>query len=459
MRLGDSDGRDAVAPNAGGAKAGILGNRERRLLSETAQVEEELVPAFVRPLLAIAALGVVAFFLWATLTKITEVARAQGEIIPIGKIKVVQHLDGGSVESIHVDERMLVEEGQVLVRMGGAQASAELRQMEARLVSLKMRAERLDAFAGRRAPNLANMAGLHSGLLSDQREIFRTQVETRDTTLAILDRQVDQRTRRIVQLQNSLAAAKDQQKLADELARMREDLAARQLVNRSVLLETRRAKVTADGEVARITEEIDVSRQELAEFQSRRADMVNQLRRDALNEMGTARAETAEVEESIQRLQARVDRLVVRAPNRGYVQDLKVQTVGQVIQPGGLLMQIVPDNAPLEAEIRIAPRDVGFVKVGQPVNLRVTTFDYSRFGFATGKLKRISASSVVGEDNKPYYRAWVLLDHPYVGNTPGRYLLQAGMGLEAEIITGEKPLIAYLSKPITDVVSRSFHER
>jgi adhesin transport system membrane fusion protein len=354
---------------------------------------------------------------------------------------------------------MLVEEGQVLVRMDGAQATAELRQMEARLVSLKMRAERLDAFAGRRAPNLADMAGLHSGMLADQREIFRTQVETRDTTLSILDRQVDQRTRRIVQLQNSLAAAKDQQKLADELARMREDLAARQLVNRSVLLETRRAKVTADGEVSRITEEIDVSRQELAEFQSRRADMVNQLRRDALNEMGTARAETAEVEESIRRLQARVDRLVVRAPNRGYVQDLKVQTVGQVIQPGALLMQIVPDNATLEAEIRIVPRDVGFVKVGQPVNLRVTTYDYSRFGFATGKLKRISASSVVGEDNKPYYRAWVLLDHPYVGNTPGRYLLQAGMGLEAEIITGEKPLIAYLSKPITDVVSRSFHER
>ena len=442
-----------------GAKPAALGNRERRLLSETVQVEEELVPAFVRPLLGIAALTVLAFILWASLTHISEIARAQGEIVPIGKIKVVQHLDGGSVESIQVEERSLVEEGQVLVRMDGAQATAELRQMEARLVALRLRAERLDAFAGRRQPNLAVVAGQHHGLLSDQREIYQTQVATRDTTLSILDRQIDQRTRRISQLQQSLAGAKDQQSLANELARMREDLASRQLVNRTVLLETRRAKVTADGEVLRLTEEIDVSRHELAEFQYRRADMANQLRRDALNEMGTARAETAEVEESIQRLRARVDRLVVRAPNRGLVQDIKVQTIGQVIQPGGLLMQIVPDNAPLEAEIRIAPRDVGFVKVGQPVNLRVTTYDYSRFGFATGKLKRISASSITGEDNKPYYRAWVLLDHPYVGKTPGRYMLQAGMGLEAEIITGDKPLIAYLSKPIIDVVSRSFRER
>lgn len=436
-----------------------LGDRERRLLSETILVEEELVPPFVRPLLGIAALTVLGFGLWASLTHISEIARAQGEIIPIGKIKVVQHLDGGSVEAILVEERTLVDEGQILVRMEGAQAIADLRQMEARRVGLKLRAERLDAFAGRRQPNLTDLAGQHKGLLSDQREIFRTQVATRDSTLSILDRQIDQRTRRIVLLQQSLGAAKDQQSLADELTRMREDLASRQLVNRSVLLETRRAKVTADGEAARLIEEIDVSRQELAEFLNRRADMVNQLQRDALNEMGTARNETAEVEESIRRLQARVDRLIVRAPDRGYVQDLKIQTVGQVIQPGGLLMQIVPDNAPLEAEIRILPRDVGFVKVGQPVNMRVTTYDYSRFGFATGKLKRIAASSITAEDNKPYYKAWVLLDHPYVGNTPGRYMLQAGMGLEAEIVTGEKPLIAYLSKPVIDVVSRSFHER
>lgn len=451
-----SPGGPEVPPEG---KRVVLGARERRLLSETVQVEEELVPAFVRPLLGVAALTVIAFFAWASFTRVTEVARAPGEIIPIGKIKVVQHLDGGSVESIQVEERMLVTEGQVLIRMDGAQAIAELRQMEARQIALRLRSERLEAFASRRQPNLAGVAGAKGGMLSDQREIYRTQMETRDTTLSILDRQIDQRSRRIVQLQQLLAGAKQQQVMADELARMREDLAARQLVNRTVLLETRRAKVAADGEVGRLTEEIDVSRQELAEFQNRRADMVNQLRRDALNEMGTARAEMAEVEESIARLQARVDRLVVRAPEGGYVQDLKVQTIGQVIQPGGLLMQIVPDKAPLEAEVRIQPRDVGFLKVGQTVNMRVTTYDYSRFGFATGKLKRVSASSVTGEDSKPFFRAWVLLDKPYVGNTPGLYMLQAGMGLEAEVITGEKPLIAYLSKPIIDVVSRSFHER
>lgn len=437
-----------------------LGNRERRLLSETVQIEEELLPTFVRPMLGVVMMAILAFLLWAGLTHIREIALAPGEIIPVSKIKVVQHLDGGVVAEIPIEERMQVQEGQVLLRIDGTQALAELHQMEARRVALQLRAERLSAFAEGRKPNFAPLAGTFSDLQADQEQILQTHVAARNSTLSILDHQIDQRTRRLAQQERSLRAAQEQLQLTDELSHMREDLAARRLVNRTVLLETRRARVTAEGEVARLTEEINVNRQELAEVRSRRIDTFNQLGREALNEMGTVRAEMAEVDEAILRLQARVDRLVVRSPQRGLIQDLKVQTIGQVIQPGALLMQIVPDDAPLEAEIRIAPRDIGHVRVGHNVNLRVSSFEYTRFGYATGSLKRISASSVMDpQTNKPYYRAWVTLSNPYVGNRPGQYMLQPGMSLEADIMTGEKTLLTYLFKPIADALQRAFHER
>ncbi len=436
-----------------------LGSRERRLLSETIHIEEELVPAFVRPILIIVGTLVLAFLVWAALTSMKEVARAPGEVIPSGKVKVVQHLDGGVVEEIAVEERKLVEQGQVLLRIGGAQALAELRQMAARQDSLNLRAERLSALTEGRKLDFSGLDVKQSDMMSSQREIHVTQVATRDSTLSILDRQIEQRKQRLRQLETALAVAKEHLALTGELSEMREDLASRRLINRTVLLETRRAKVTASGEVARLTQEIGVSAQELAEAQNRREDTLNQLRRDALSELGAVRSELAEVEEGIQRLQARVDRLEVRAPNRGYVQDLRVQTIGQVIQPGALLMQIVPDNEPLEAEVRITPRDIGFVRAGQPVKLRVTSYDYSRFGVARGVLKRVSATSVVGDDSKPFYRGLVELENPYVGDVPGRNLLQAGMSVEAEILTGEKTLLAYLTKPLVDVISLSFHER
>lgn len=436
-----------------------LGSRERSLLSESAQIEEELLPTIVRPLLGGVVVAVAVFLLWAGMTHLKEVARAPGEIIPVGKMKVVQHLDGGVIAEISVEERALVEEGQVLLRIDGSQALADLRQMAARQVALKLRAERLSAFSEGREPHLTPLAGEYADLLAGQQEIYRQQITTRSSTLSILDHQIDQRTRRLSQQEKSLGAAREHVILTDELSRMREDLAERGLVNRTVLLETRRARVTANGEAARVLDEIDVNRQELAEVRSRRTDAANQLRRDALNELGSVRAEMAEVEETTQRLQARVDRLVIRAPLRGYVQDLKVQTVGQVIQPGSVLMQVVPEAAPLEAEIRIAPKDIGHVRVGQEVKLRLTSYDYTRFGYADGTLKRISASSIVGEDNKPYYRGWVTLRVPYVGTTPGQNMLQAGMSLEADIIAGEKTLLTYFAKPVIDVFSRSFQER
>ena len=439
-----------------------LGSRERRLLSETAQIEEEVVPSFVRPLLSVAAVTVSAFILWAAVTEITEVARAPGEILPVGKIKVVQHMDGGVIAEIAVQERSLVQAGQVLLKIDGSQANADLAQMEARRTALSLRAERLKAFAEGRKPQFADSDNSFAQLLAGQQDAYRAQQAARDSTTSIQDRQIEQRTRRLAQLDEALKAAREQQKITAELTGMREDLASRRLVNRTVLLETKRAQITADGEVARINEEINVVRQELAEFRNRRADTLNQLQREAFSELGSVRAEIAEVEESMSRLQARVDRLVIKAPHRGFIQDLKVQTVGQVIQPGALLMQIVPDDAPLDAEVRISPKDIGHVRTGQAVNMRVSSYDYTRFGYATGKLERISASSVTAEDNrdnKTYYRAWVSLDKSYVGAQPGRYPLQPGMSIEAEVITGKKTFMAYLTKPLVDSMSRSFHER
>ncbi|MDD2915754.1 MAG: HlyD family type I secretion periplasmic adaptor subunit [Gallionella sp.] len=436
-----------------------MGSRERSLLSESIHIEEELVPAFVRPIMYLVVALVVIFLLWAALTRMKEVARAPGEVIPSGSVKVVQHLDGGVVSEIVAEERKLVEQGSVLLRIEGTQANADYGQMKARLDSLRLREERLKAFTEDKQPDFIALGIEQPGMVSNQQEIYSTQLAAQDSMLSILDSQIDQRKQRIRQLEIALSVAREQQAMTGELATMRENLAARQLINRTVLLETRRAKSTALGETARLTAEIGVVKQELSEIQSRRIDSLNQSRRDALAELGNVRAEMAEVEETLQRLQARVDRLEVRAPIRGFVLDMRVQNVGQVIQPGALLMQIVSNNAVFEAEVRITPRDIGFVRVGQPVNLRVTSYDYSRFGFVKGRLKRVSASSIVGEDKTPYYQGVVELDNPYVGDVPGRNLLQPGMSVEAEILTGEKTLLAYLIKPLIDVVSMSFHER
>lgn len=436
-----------------------LGTRERRLLSETSHIEEELVPRFVRPILIIVGILLLLFLIWAAIAQMKEVARAAGEIIPNGNLKVVQHLDGGIVAEIPVEEKTLVEPGQVVLRLDGTQLRAELKQLQSRLEGLELRGERLKSFAENRKPVFTLQTDNLSALAPGQKQIFDTQIAARASTITILDRQIDQRRQRVDQLQLALKVANEQLALTREIVEMREGLATKRLINKTVMLETRRAQVAAMGEVARLTEEIGIVRSELAEIQSRRLDTINQLRRDAMTEYGAVRSEAAEVAEQVKRLQDKVYRLDIRSPIRGWVHDLKAKTLGQVIQPGSLIMQIVSDKIVVEAEVLITSRDIGFVKVGQPVKLRVTTFDYARYGIGKGFLKRISASSVAGPDGKPYYKGLVELTNQYVGNAPANHPMQPGMTVEAEILTGEKTLLQYLTKPLIDVLSLSFYER
>ena len=435
-----------------------LGARERRLLSETSHIEEELIPGFVRPILMIVSALIFFFLIWAAVAQMKEVARAPGEILPNGSIKVVQHLDGGIVSKIAVDERTLVEADQIVMTLDGAQVKAELTQMQARFESLRLRSERLKSFAENRKPEFGKAAPT-STQLAGQQQILQSQVAARASAIAILDSQVDQRQHRLTQLTQSLKAAKEQLALATELSAMRDDLGSRKLVTKTVVLETRRAKIAAQGEVARLTEEMGIGQNELAEIKARRLDTVNQLRRDAMTEYGAVTAELSEVAEQVKRFQDKVYRLDIRAPIRGLIHDLRAKTLGQVIQPGALIMQIVSDKVVVEAEVQISARDIGFVKVGQPVNLRVTSFDYARYGIGKGFLKRISASSVVGADGKPYYKGLIELTNQYVGNEPANHPMQPGMTIEAEILTGQKTLLQYLTKPLIDVMSTSFSER
>ncbi|TVQ96744.1 MAG: HlyD family type I secretion periplasmic adaptor subunit [Desulfovibrionales bacterium] len=455
------------------------GGRERHLLSQAEQIEETLMPRFIRPMLLLIALILFAFLVWAAVVQLTEVARAPGEIIPIGRSKVVQHLDGGEVSEILMEEGDLVERGQTLLRIDGSQARADLQQMEARWLALTLRAERLLAFAENRQPvfpdpgarvaypvidddpeaRIIITTSQHLHLITDQEQIFQQQTAVQESSLAVVASQIDQLRKRNEQNRKSLADAGRHLDIVSELLTKREELAEQRLITRTVLLETRRAKVTAESEVTRLQEEIIVTQEALEEALLRRQDIANQFRRDALTERGLVRAELAEVEEALQRMQARVSRLDVRAPERGLIQDLRVMTTGQVVQPGAVLMHVVPTDAPLEAEVRIQPRDIGHVVPGQPVTIRVSSYDYRRFGSTEGILRRISATNVVTETGEPYFRGWVELIRPYVGDDPQRFQIRPGMSVEAEIITGSKTLLAYLFTPVADIIDRSFGER
>lgn len=437
----------------------VRGSRHRRLLSESIQLEDEVTPRFVKPtLLAVAAL-VAVFVGWSYLVDIKEVAHAPGEVIPSGSVKIVEHLEGGSVVAIHVEGGQLVKKGQPLVTFDDAQALSDLNQMQSRYASLRLRAERLSAFVEGRTPDFSEFAVSHANLVADQQQIFRNQEDAKRTSAAVIESQIEQRRREITQLRDGLSVARDQQKLTSQMVEMRQKMVDRKLIPRMEFLETKRAKVSADGEVGRLLEQIQVNQQTLTESERRLADLDAQLKRQNLGELGTVTAEISEIENAIQSLQNRVTQLDLRAPADGLVQDMKVINEGQVLEPGGLVMNLVPVDKQLISEVKITSRDIGHVKVGQEVLVKVSSYDYGRFGGIKGQLESISATSFVEEGKDPYFKGKVSLDHSFVGDEARQFYVRPGMGVQAEIITGDKTLLAYLLKPISDAIDRAFSER
>lgn len=454
-----SDQAIVADPQPDEARIVRRGDRQTRYLAQSVILEEAGSSSLIR--IAMITIGIVicAFLAWAAVTHVDEVAATSGEVIPAGKVQTIQHLEGGIIKEILVEDGALVDEGQVLLRMDPAQPLADLDQQRARLVSLQMQAERLRAVGEGREPDFSGFDEEYADMVADQLDIYESTMKAMENRRAVLLDQIEQRkTELSVFREQEDTLLRNLQILEEELA-MRESLYKKGLTSKMVFLEVQRDVNDAIGELAKVTSERKKTREALNEARNRLAQLETDEREKALNEMGKVASEMAQLRESIRRTQDRVSRLQVRAPTRGIVKGLQANTVGGVIPPGGVLMEIVPLDKELIVETRITPRDVGHVRIGQPVTVKVTTYDFARYGGITGELRDVSATTFLNEDGEPYYKGIVALDRSYVGADPERNRVMPGMTVQADIHTGDKTVLEYLLKPIYTSVNQGFRER
>ena len=430
-----------------------------RYLAQSIILEEGGPAPFLRVAVLFAALIVAGFVTWAAVTEIDELAISPGEVIPTGAVQQVQHLEGGIVASILVAEGDIVRPGQALVRLDEAATLAELDRMRARSTVLELQAERLRAFADARGARLAASDSRYAGIAADQRAILSMQDEERRRQAEVLEIRIAQRQAELAALDDQERVLEQQVALLEELFGMRDALLKKGLMSRIVYLETKRELSRERGRLDEVVNQRRSARIAIAEIRGQLKELDSRLRREALDEMGRATAELAPLREAIAGLQHRLQRLEITSPVRGVVLELKVNTVGGVIAPGATVVAIVPLDRELVVEVRISPANIGHVRPGQPVAVKVATYDFARYGAIDGRLERISATTFEDEEGRPYYKGRVALDRPYLGDQPDRNLVLPGMTVTADINTGRKTLLAYLVKPVYTALDRGFRER
>ncbi|PCJ68941.1 MAG: hypothetical protein COA62_14100 [Rhodobiaceae bacterium] len=426
-------------------------------------LEESGPPRFYQHLMIVGGVFLALSILWASVTEIKELARANGEVTPAGQVLLVQHLEGGIVAELLVSEGEIVDAGQPLILLQPIAAEGDLGQLTARESAARFKIERLTAFIDARPMDPAIVGAVPS---EADLAIFANENAHLQASLTAADRQregflarIEQRIFEIESLSNQRLSLKEQVQLMIEQVNLREGLVEKGLVSRIVFLETRRSLeqtrvqlISTAGNLARAREAL---REEEAGLEELDATLIN----DALDTRSATAAELAETQSALLKLSDRVNRLTVTAPVRGIVQDLAAQSIGEVIAPGGLVAQIVPIDDELVAEVRVMPDDIGHIRIGHPASVKITTYDPARFGDIEGEVRRISASTFRDEQDEPYYKVIIALSKTHVGLGTSHHAVLPGMVVNAEIVTGSKSLVRYLLKPVFRSLDVAFTER
>ena len=439
--------------------SGGLPRARARFLAQAIQLEEKGPSGVASAAVFLIVFLLVAGVAWSAVTRVSETANAPGEVIPAGLNVNVQHLEGGLVEDIWVRDGDAVEKGDHLLRLDPTVVRSELEQMRIREASLSFESERLSALIEDRDPEFGDMADDYPLLARKQMTLYLAQKNSHAREIAVVESQIRQRESELTRQRNEVESLENQVGLYDEQLTLRNQLENKKLVARTEVLSVETRLAEARGDLRRARDGIAVSISSLEEANQRLIELGALYFKDMELEASRVASELAEVSQSLVRLEQRVNRTTVVAPVTGIVQGLSINSRNAVLEPGGVIMQIIPTDDDLVVEARISPNDIGHVHPGQLADVRIDSYDSARFGSVKGEVGRLSATTYLDEQQRPYYRAEIKLARDHLGAKPGELRIIPGMTVNASIKTGSKTILDYLIKPIQRGLDRSFAER
>lgn len=437
------------------SKPGVSGQR----LTLPAELEDGHIPARVGSLANYVCLLIFLAILWGSFAQLRELVLAQGQIVPSGRIKQIEHLEGGKVEQVFVGEGQIVGTGTPLIALRPTAAKSDLNQLRVRAAGLELKLRALSALLDGKEPDFGALGERYAALSDEQLRGFKTKLAHMAEERRVLASRAAQKDADVEALSQEVKSLERQIAIEREQLGIREKSLKLGYTSRRQYLTTKALLEELVGKHAATAGRLAVSKEQLVESRSLLKASDAEARNALSEDHSKTATELAELQEQIAKHRDRVERLIVRSPIHGIVQELSQKAAGEVVRPGDLVAKVVPLDKDVVAEVRIDPKDIGHIRKGDPAEIKLSTFDPSIFGIAKGKIDVISASTFATEEGEFYYKAVVKLDENHIGQGHARRMILPGMVVEANIVTGSKSLIKYLLKPVYRSLDTAFTER
>lgn len=409
--------------------------------------------------------AILSFFIimiaWASLADIDEVTRGDGKAIPSSRLQKIQNLEGGIVAEVFVHEGEVVKAGAPLLRLDDTRFRSNAGESEADRLALEARIQRLTAQLDNKetltlSPEILNKT---PDIANGEMELFASVNKRIQSELSGLNEQLVQKKQELLDYQAKGAQYRRSLGLLQQEISMSEPLVAKGAISKVEVLRLRRSEVETRGQLESVTLAVPRAEAAIKEIESKINETRGRYRSEALSQLNEARTDLSKTEASGKAIEDRVNRTLVTSPVRGIVQQLMVNTIGGVIQPGNDLVEIVPLDDTLLVEAKIRPQDIAFLRPGQEAMVKFTAYDYTIYGGLKAKLEQISPDTVTDKDGKSFYVIRLRTEKNHLGSDEKPLIIIPGMVASVDIITGKKTILSYLLKPILRAKAEAFRER
>jgi HlyD family secretion protein len=405
---------------------------------------------------------------WACIARLDIIAVAEGKLVPENYLQIVQPAEAGIVREILVRDGAGVEAGQVLVRMDARVADAdratlakdiEFRELQLRRIESELSGGAFRARSGA-APDMLTMVEQQ---LADRKRAYRDSLAQEHAQLEKLKQDLAAAMEISSKLSRTAPIYREQAAAWDRLAK--EGFAGRLLA-----LERERVRIENEQDTRSQERTIEGLRASIRQSEERINQVTSNYRSQLQSERVDAEAQLHRLKQELEKQARRSELLELRAPQAGVVKDLGTYTVGAVVQPGAVLMTLVPSNDALQAEVWVSNSDAGFVQANQEAQIKVQTFPFQKYGMVQGVVRRISpdtADAAKGSNEGPKpevqqsfaYRTVIVLDKPHIEREGQQHALLPGMRVTAEINLGSRTVLEFLLSPIQKVAHEDARER
>jgi len=373
--------------------------------------------------------------LWMFLFNIDIISNAEGQVIPAGEVKTVQHLEGGIIDQILVKESDVVKKDDPLVVLAATASEVDVDEAQVQIDAMIIKSIRLEAEI-----NDFDVPIFSDELVNSRSELVNKSLELFISRKEKLEGKIKEVTATIVQHQMAI------------------DILIKQTEMSSQLLEE---GIITEFSHLNLLKELNAAKGALESALEEKENLTKEFVEEARTDRQIAQREISELNETIRALKDNLNRTVITAPVDGVVKNLFFVTIGGVIRPGEAILDIVPTKDNLIVEARLQESDIGFVKPGQSAVVKLSSADAVNFGQIDGIVDRISPDTEQDEnDNRiVFYNIFVELDQDYFESKEKIYYLVPGVKVTASIQIGERTLANYLLSPFIGSLGQSFQER